>query len=138
MSKYGKITRIRRIDDETFFSDIRRYEGFEIQTENEKRYLILVDNEPEYDENCGYICLNDDTKEFVGKEISKIEVTRMDDSRQELLKEKVQFKDFFECQVYAVFVDFLMVDGTVLQFAIYNEHNGYYGHDVVFAVRYMV
>lgn len=72
----------------------------------------------------GYFYLNDNEQEFVGSELR--EVTLTDTA---LNTEVVEESGC--CRADIQFVNFV-TDKGVLQFAVYNEHNGYYGHPIFF------
>lgn len=104
------------------------YDGYLIETD-EHKYRILIDNNQSCCESWGYFSSNDDFEEFIGKELKEVRLT------DTALNQKI-FDDNFPYGLYeggVQFVDFIMVDGNVLQFAVYNEHNGYYGHWILIA-----
>ena len=104
------------------------YDGYKITTDKHE-FLILIDNGQSCCENWGYFYLNDDTEMFIGAKLREVNLTDM-----ALNKQKVEESDYYgggdgdDIQ----FVDFVTNKG-VLQFAVYNEHNGYYGHPIIFA-----
>lgn len=104
------------------------YDGYSIKTDKHE-YLILIDNGQCCCENWGYFSNEDDTEQFIGKELIE---TRVSDTslNSAKLEEKLPYGvDSGSIQ----FVDFCFSDGSVCQFAVYNEHNGYYGHPIIFA-----
>lgn len=128
---YGKIKNIEEVENVSAIgkSD-EKYNGVKVTTTDDREYWILIDNEQQCCEDWGYIYLNDDPEEFVGKQIICIQTTYEADGIHKAQLE-VKTDVSVEC-ADVMFVDFVMEDATVLQFAVYNEHNGFYGHDILF------
>lgn len=104
------------------------YDGYRVKT-TEHEYLILIDNGQCCCECWGYFDSADTTDDFIGKELVSVELTDV-----ALNKEKLEQSGYYGGDAGGIqFVDFNMADGTVLQFAVYNEHNGYYGHPIIVA-----
>lgn len=104
------------------------YDGYLIKTD-EHEYHILIDNGQSCCESWGYFSSEDEFDDFIYKELKEVRLT------DTALNQKL-FNDNFPYGLYEggiQFVDFVMVDGDVLQFAVYNEHNGYYGHSILIA-----
>lgn len=101
--------------------------GFKITT-NKQEILVLIDDGQSCCESWGFLSTNDDTSEFIGAKLLSIRTTdkalqSVDiDSRGEMTKFGVSIDS-------AIFVNFETSKGT-LQLVVYNEHNGYYGHDI--------
>lgn len=105
-----------------------RYDGYRIET-TENKYLILIENGQSCCEDWGYFSSDDDFRRFIGKELKEVRCTDTA-LNQEVLKSHCEWGlDHGGIQ----FVDFIMNDGAVLQFAVYNAHNGYYGHPILIA-----
>lgn len=104
------------------------YDGYLIET-NEYKYLILIDNGQSCCESWGYFSSNDDFEDFIGKELKEVRLTDTALNQQKL--NEIEPDGFDEGGIQ--FVDFVMTDGDVLQFAVYNSHNGYYGHPILVA-----
>jgi hypothetical protein len=102
------------------------YNGYKITTEMHEFY-ILINNFQYCCESWGYFYLNDDEQKFVGTELREINLTDM-----ALNKRKVEESGYYEDSGGIQFIDFVTNKG-ILQFAVYNAHNGYYGHDIIFA-----
>lgn len=102
------------------------YDGYRIKTDKHEFY-ILIDNGQCCCESWGYFYLNDNEQEFVGTELREVNLTDT-----ALNKSKVEKSNYFEDEGGIQFVDFV-TDKGVLQFAVYNAHNGYYGHPIIFA-----
>ncbi len=104
------------------------YDGYLIKTD-EHEYHILIDNGQSCCESWGYFSSEDDFDDFIHKELKEVRLT--DTALNQKVVENVlpYGLDYGGIQ----FVDFVMVDGDVLQFAVYNEHNGYYGHSILVA-----
>lgn len=95
-----------------------KYEGYEITTDKAK-YLVVINNDQQCCEHWGYLTSEDDFEKFIGNELVEVKT----DSSSGI------GNDFFETKC-TCFVDFVTTKGT-LQFVLYNEHNGYYGHKVI-------
>lgn len=104
------------------------YDGYKIKT-SEHEYMILIDNGQNCCECWGYFSSDDDFARFIGKKLLSVECT---DTALNTQKVEETAPYGFECGGIQ-FVDFKMSDGSVLQFAVYNEHNGYYGHPIIIA-----
>lgn len=100
------------------------YDGYKIET-SLKTFYILIENGQDCCESWGYLTTNDDLSYFIGKEINKISLTDMNLSNKEL--EELEYLAEGGVQ----FLTMYMTDGEILQFAVYNSHNGYYGHSIV-------
>ena len=103
------------------------YDGYKVKTEKDE-YLILIDNGQNCCEDWGYFDTNDNSQEFIGAELQDIELVDKALS-VESLKEKMQFGTEY---VGICFVNF-RTDKDVFQLAVYNSHNGYYGHSIFIA-----
>jgi hypothetical protein len=126
---YGKIIRI----DEVYGYKLSKkeystYEGYEIITENNK-ILVLIQDGQQCCERSGYFSSDDDLSEFIGANLREINLTDTALERIEI-KEKEKLEDS-QCSIQ--FVDFVTSKGT-FQLAVYNSHNGYYGHDIMVRV----
>lgn len=101
-------------------------DGYKIVTDKHT-WMILIDNDQSCCEDWGYMSSDDDFNRFIGKEI--LEVKLADTAlKTQMLKDFEYGFDGGGIQ----FVDFIFSD-DVLQFAVYNAHNGYYGHDIIIA-----
>lgn len=101
-------------------------DGYKVTTDKHE-FHVLIDNGQSCCESWGYICSEDDTKPFIGEELLEIKLTDTA-LNQTVLEESGYYEDEGGIQ----FVDFMTTRG-VLQFAVYNSHNGYYGHGIVVA-----
>jgi hypothetical protein len=101
-------------------------DGYKVIT-NEHTIQVLIDNGQSCCESWGYFASEDNITSFVGSELR--EVTLTDTA---LHKEKVEASDYYEDEGGIQFVDFVTSQGT-FQLAVYNAHNGYYGHGIVVA-----
>lgn len=103
------------------------YDGYKIET-SEHVYHILIDNGQNCCESWGYFISEDDFKPFIGKKLIGVELTDT-----ALNRKKFEESGYYEDQGGIQFVDFKFANGSVLQFAVYNAHNGYYGHPIIVA-----
>lgn len=102
------------------------YDGYKIETE-ENIFYVLIENDQCCCEDWGYITTNDDIKDYLGKTIKEVNLT---DTK--LGNKKIEELEYLDCGGVQ-FVNFNMTDGDVLQLAVYNAHNGYYGHGIIIA-----
>lgn len=108
-----------------------KYDGFEIKTDKGS-ILIAIDSDQGCCESFGSISSVEDFSKFIGTNILSYRCIDQADYKDcELTKNKAgDFVDVFDC----AFVDFMTDKGT-LQFAVYNHHNGYYGHHIILIER---
>ena len=104
------------------------YDGYLIET-NEHKYLILINNGQSCCESWGYFSSDNDFEDFIGKELKEVRLTDTALNQQRLNEIEPYGFDGGGIQ----FVDFVIANGDVLQFAVYNSHNGYYGHSILIA-----
>ena len=101
------------------------YDGYKVTT-TDHEYFILIDNGQNCCESWGYMVSEDNFDNFIGKTLVGVELTNT------ALDKKV-VEDLYCDDDQIQFVDFNMSNGSVLQFTVYNSHNGYYGHSVIVA-----
>ena len=100
-----------------------KYDGYEVET-NLHSYKILIDNGQCCCEDWGYFASNDESFDrFIGKQLAGVYLT------DTALNTK-QVDELYLDQGEVQFVDFVFADGDKLQLAVYNSHNGYYGHPI--------
>lgn len=100
------------------------YGGISIKT-TVQEILILIDEHQQCCEHFGYITCEDDITTFIGATIADVRLT--DVACKSILAQLAEY-DITSCNT--MFVD-VLTDKGILQFAVYNEHNGYYGHDIL-------
>ena len=103
------------------------YDGYKVKT-TDHEYLILIDNGQNCCESWGYFSSDDDFESFIGKDLIQIELTDI-----ALNNKKVEESGYYDDDGGIQFVNFNFKDGRTLQFAVYNAHNGYYGHPIIIA-----
>ena len=123
---YGKIIRI----DEVYgykvkASDYSTMEGYEIITE-ENKILVLIEDGQQCCESYGYFSSDDNLKSFIGADLREINLT--DTALRKYTEEELGI-DIESDWTGIQFVDFV-TDKGAFQLAVYNAHNGYYGHDI--------
>lgn len=102
------------------------YRGYLVETEKESIF-VLISDEQHCCEQPGYVTSDDNLDNFIGADLRSVEVVGEDyNIVSELLPDEDEYKATF-----TVFINF-NTDRGVLQMAVYNQHNGYYGHDALF------
>lgn len=101
--------------------------GYKVETDLHT-FCVLIDNEQLCCENWGYMTSEDDLDYFVNTELLEVKVTDTALNQKVLTKMSDEYVNANEIQ----FVDFVTDKGT-FQLAVYNSHNGYYGHSIVVA-----
>lgn len=102
------------------------YDGYKVETDKNEFY-ILIENDQCCCEDWGYITTNDDINDFIGKTIKSVVFTDTQLGNKEI--KELEYVEKNEIQ----FVNFKTTDGDTLQLAVYNSHNGYYGHNIIIA-----
>ena len=104
--------------------DYGQMDGYKVTT-TKHTYYVLIDNFQQCCEHFGYFVSEDDPNQFVGANLLEIRLTDTALNNKKLEEYGINYE-------YAMiqFVDFV-TDKGVFQIAVYNEHNGYYGHDIV-------
>lgn len=101
-------------------------DGHKIETDKHTFY-VLIDNGQSCCESWGYLSSEDNLEQFVGAELREVKLTDM-----ALNQTVVEKSDYYEDCGGIQFVDFA-TDKGVFQLAVYNGHNGYYGHGILVA-----
>ena len=101
------------------------YMGYLVETEKESIF-VLVSDEHHCCEKTGYVTSDDNLDNFIGADLRSVEVVGED---YNIVSELLPDEDEYET-TFTVFVNF-NTDRGVLQMAVYNQHNGWYGHDVL-------
>lgn len=102
-------------------------DGYEVETDQHV-YRVLISNEQSYCESWGYLASDDDLTPFIGAELREVRLTDT-----ALNTARVEESDYYGGDEGGIqFVDFVTDRGT-FQVAVYNGHNGYYGHGVIVA-----
>lgn len=98
------------------------FEGYIIESDN---YIIhiLISNDTQCCENYGYIVSEDNINNFIGAELIKISKIDSTCNAKDINLDELDL-DSGE----AMFIN-LETSKGLLQFAVYNSHNGYYGHN---------
>ena len=102
-------------------------DGYKVETDKHAFY-VLIDNGQSCCENWGYMTSEDNFEPFIGVELFEVNVTDVGLNQKVLTKMGNDYIDNDEIQ----FVDFKTSNGT-FQLAVYNSHNGYYGHGILVA-----
>lgn len=121
--------KILRIEEQTF--SVKNSSGYTLSYDG---YYVITDKQTikfgiENMQNCcerwGYLTTNDDLSEFEGASLLGVKVVDT-----ALNEKKISDLELYEEETDTMFVNFETDKGT-LQFVAYNQHNGYYGHDVL-------
>lgn len=123
----GKITQIKEVGDLNILPDYTSYIGYSLETTKHK-YHILIDNYSFCCEEWGYMTSEDDLKDYIGTELKEVRLTDIALNQAKIDEDFPDGFDFGGIQ----FVDFV-TDNGVFQIAVYNAHNGYYGHSILIA-----
>lgn len=97
------------------------YDGFRIRT-NKQTIYVVIDNCQRCCEDWGYISTPtaDEVSELIGTKLLSIDI----------VNQSLNKTEFVSCPAYED--DFMFVhfntDRGVFELAVYNHHNGYYGH----------
>lgn len=121
---YGTIKTIEEVSNEKY----ERMDGYKISTDK-NTFMVLISNGQSCCEHWGYLSSEDDLEHFIGSELREVRTTDVECNGNiaKLLEERWIELDSVQ------FVDFVTNRG-VLQFAVYNEHNGYYGHNILLSL----
>ncbi len=106
------------------------YDGYVIKT-SEQDVFLKIGSEQQCCEEYGYFFCNDDFSDFIGSDVLDITLTDTElntEKFNEIALQQLGRGNSFEGAL--VFVNIETSKGT-LQFVAYNEHNGYYGHQVI-------
>lgn len=104
--------------------------GYQIHT-TEQTITLAIDDEPCCCESWGYFLSEDDLEKFVGAELRGVTITDTNRTGRKFTTEWNDPDDDQHIHIDSgdtLFVD-IETDRGVLQFAAYNAHNGYYGHE---------
>jgi hypothetical protein len=104
-------------------------EGWEVVTDN-TTIFILIDDQSSCCESWGYISSDDNPSDYVGAELLDVVLT---DTALENFSTKAKEEMKYLDEGGVQFVTFKTSKGD-FQLAVYNAHNGYYGHGILVAV----
>ena len=120
------IKEITNINITNKYGDICYYAGYEIIT-TQQSVRFLIEDEANCCERWGYMTSEDSVQSFVGHELRDIVLVDTNLKTKKYIEQEYGSEEKI-CSI--VFIN-IITDLSVLQFAIYNCHNGYYGHDVI-------
>lgn len=101
-------------------------EGYKIVTTNQE-ILMGISSSGQCCENFGYMMSEDNLSDFIGSELIKIESVDVSLNVKVIEHLSNQSVDMDSCMFFNLYTT-----NGMLQFVVYNEHNGYYSHDVSF------
>jgi hypothetical protein len=122
---YGKIIRIDEVYSYKLKGWYNTMEGYEIITEKNK-ILVLIQDGQQCCEQAGFFSSDDDLKSFIGSDLREVNLT--DKALRKITVSEIGL-DLDSEYTSIQFVDFV-TDKGAFQLAVYNSHNGYYGHDI--------
>jgi hypothetical protein len=106
---------------------VANMDGYKVTT-SEHAFHVLIDNGQSCCEGWGYISSDDNLAPFIGAELREVNLTDT-----ALNTKKVEETAEYGFDGGGIqFVDFVTDRGT-FQLAVYNGHNGYYGHGILVA-----
>lgn len=123
-----RILNIEEVKNVKLDGEYGSHDGYKITTDSQE-VLILISNGQDCCEYWGYFSSEDDYREFINSDLMDVEIVDEDRCVQSIkntLKDEHEY-GFEEGGV--MFVNLRTSMGP-LQFAVYNGHNGYYGHSV--------
>lgn len=101
------------------------YDGYKVVTDT-NTYYVLISNGQECCESWGYMTSDDDLNDYIGANLQAVRLTDV-----ALNQEVVKDSGYYDGEFGGIqFVDFVTDRGT-FQLAVYNSHNGYYGHGIL-------
>jgi len=103
----------------------RSMDGYKVTTKDHA-FLVLIDNGQSCCESWGYMASEDKLDDFIGADLREVTLT---DTALNTMK----MDDVYIGDGGIQFVNFETSRGT-LQLAVYNGHNGYYGHGIIVAI----
>jgi len=122
------ILEIKEVEDVAFKGRYAKFDGYRLALSGFISIYLLIENGQACSEEYGYISTNDNLQEFVGATILKIELS----NEIELidLTEIKKLSGLVKDEFYAEFITIYTSKGS-FQLAVYNAHNGFYGHQVL-------
>ena len=109
------------------------FDGYKVSTDSHE-ILVLISNEQNCCENWGYFDTNDDASQYIGADLHNVRLTDTALSQAALDAAGLMWHGEIDLEEGGIqFVDFI-TDAGVFQLAVYNAHNGYYGHSVIVAI----
>lgn len=127
-----KITKIEEKYGYKYNDEWENFDGYKIYLENDSFIFLGIDNGQSCCENWGYYITHDDCDDlssFIGAEILNY------DQLKDSLNYGSNYKDGLEeysCDAGGTMYVNIKTSRGLLQLTVYNDHNGYYGHSVVF------
>lgn len=128
MENLGTIKEIQEVENISLKEESWcKFDGYKVVTDKHS-FFILISSEQNCCESWGYFSSEDNFEQFIEKGLKEVTATNTALNTAVLEKENDIHLDEGGIQ----FVNFVCTDGSVLQFAVYNGHNGYYGHSIYF------
>lgn len=131
LENYGSIISIDEISDyQDPILDSICTGGYKIITDKFEIY-ILIGNEQNCCEVFGYISSDDEFSDYIGETITGI--IKTDDELNQKVIDKLDLIGGSE-ETNTFFINVETTKGPI-QFALYNSHNGYYGHNCFLFIK---
>jgi hypothetical protein len=121
--KGGRLGMSQMINAISGYADM---DGYMVVTD-EHTFYVLIDNGQSCCESWGYFSSEDDHKQYIGSTLNEVRLTD-----KALNSKTVEESDYYCDEGGIQLVDFVTSNG-VFQLAVYNAHNGYYGHGILVA-----
>ena len=125
---YGKLLSIDEITDFKPNVSWCKMDGYKVTT-TKANIFVLISNGQGCCESWGYFSSEDDIMSFIGATLKEVNLTDV-----ALNKKCVEESGYYGGDDGGIqFVDFVTTKGT-FQLAVYNDHNGYYGHEILVTI----
>ena len=105
-----------------------KMDGYKVTTDKTE-IMVMITNGQQCCEDWGYFSSDDNLDGYIAADLLKIELTDT-----ALNKKVVENSGYHEGGGGIQFVDFVTSKGA-FQLAVYNAHNGYYGHGIVVTIN---
>lgn len=120
-----KIIEITEVNNVNFGYKSKDFDGYCIETNIRKIYFVISNNQC-CCEDWGYLTSEDNFNDYIGSKLKEVYLTN---NKLETIKMRNKLEES------AMFVNVETSKG-LLQFVVYNEHNGWYSHDVLLVSKY--
>lgn len=105
-------------------------EGYIIETSN-RVIKLLIDNSQYCCESWGYVSSDDDFSEYIGATLRNVTTVCSDNGKMRLKRSLGKYANDYLYNAEFITLD---TNNGELVFAVYNTHNGYYGHSILIQI----